>query len=210
MNYLAHVLLARPTPEARLGALLGDFAQGLDPATLPAEAREALLEHRAIDAFVDGHPLLREQRARFAPALRRFAGILLDVFHDHFLVRHWERFAGEPLESVCASLYGALARHEHILPPRLRAIAPRLAAEDWLASYGELANVERALAGIARRMRRPTPIGTGAAELSARYGELEAGFLALYPEVRDFVLERRAAIAPAPPTPTRTRSRARP
>jgi len=195
VNYLAHVLLARPTPEARLGALLGDFAQGLDPRTLPGEAREALLEHRAIDAFVDAHPSQRAGRARFAPPYRRFAGILLDVFHDHFLVRHWERLASEPLEELCASLYGALERHQPLLPPRLRAIAPRMAAEDWLAGYGDLDNVARALGGIARRLRRPTPIASGIEELLARYGELETEFLALFPQVFAFVHTRRDSAA---------------
>ena len=37
MNYLAHATLAEPSDEARLGAILGDFARGLDEAALPAD-----------------------------------------------------------------------------------------------------------------------------------------------------------------------------
>lgn len=204
MNYLAHVYLARPSAAARLGALLGDFARGLDLARLPPEVRAAVLEHRAVDAFVDGHTWIRRERTRFPPELRRFAGILLDVFHDHFLVRHWARFSDEPLERVTESLYRAFREYASILPPRLAEVAPRMASQDWLASYGELENVDRALAGIARRVRRETAIARGGDELRARYRELEEGFLALFPEVLAYVARRRGQ------EPTGARGRDRP
>ena len=53
MNYLAHAALAEPSDEARLGAILGDFARGLDEAALPADTHYALLEHRALDRWFD-------------------------------------------------------------------------------------------------------------------------------------------------------------
>ena len=193
MNYLAHVLLAEPTPEARLGALLGDFSKGLELESLPVEVRASVLEHRAIDRFVDTHPLVVAERARFAPDLRRFAGILLDVFYDHFLVQHWTRFAAEPLAELTADLYATLDRHRDLLPPRLLRVAPYMQRDDWLGSYGDPRSVRRALEGIASRLRRSTPLATGIRELEERREALEAHFLALFPEVRTFVLEHRSS-----------------
>lgn len=194
MNYLAHVLLARPTPAARLGALMGDFARGLDVEALPGELREGLLEHRAVDAFVDAHPLVVARRRTFPAPLRRFAGVLLDVFHDHFLVRQWDRLAEEPLEEVTASLYGAFESHARLLPPRLARVAGPMARDDWLSGYGSEEHVARALEGMARRLRRPTPLAQGIEVLRERREELEQEFLVLFPEVRDFVGRRRRAL----------------
>ena len=191
MNYLAHVFLARPTPLARLGALLGDFARGLDTDLLPEEALDALQEHRAIAAFVDAHPLTRSEREQFPPELRRFSGILLDVYHDHFLARHWDRFTDDPLEEVTGSLYSALRDHSSLLPPRLLEVAPRMSAQDWLGGYAELENIDRALAGISRRMRRETPLERGGEELRRRYPDFEQLSLEMFEQLTAFVDQRR-------------------
>jgi acyl carrier protein phosphodiesterase len=167
------VTLAAPTGEARLGALLGDFARGLDLGGLPAAVASSLAEHRAVDRFFDAQPEVQAAHSHFPPALRRFAGILIDVFVDHALVRHWEQLrpphVGEAsLHDVTASLYRALEDHASLLPPRLAQVAPLMIRDDWLAGYGALANVERALAGLARRLRRPTPLAEGIEVLRAR------------------------------------------
>lgn len=194
MNYLAHVTLCEPTAEARLGALLGDFGRGLEVERLSATMRFALEEHRAIDSWFDSHELVRAQRLRFPKHLQRFAGILLDVFSDHVLVNHWDALVDVPLAEVTSSLYRSFDSYRDVLPPRLERVAPSMAEHDWLASYGDPKNVALALRGIERRMRRPTPIAQGIAELERRGGEIEAFFLELWPEVRMWTLERRAAL----------------
>lgn len=194
MNYLAHVTLCEPTSEARLGALLGDFGRGLEVERLTPTMRFALEEHRAIDRWFDTHALVREQRLRFPKHLQRFAGILLDVFSDHVLVRHWETLVDVPLSEVTSSLYASFTTHKGVLPPRLARIAPSMVEHDWLASYGDPANVERALRGLARRMRRETPIIEGIDELERRGDEIEAFLLELWPQVRAWTIERRAEL----------------
>lgn len=191
MNYLAHLLLAEPRPHARIGALLGDFARGLDLAALPLDVRRSLLEHRAIDRFVDTHELVLAERQRFPDRLRRFSGILLDVFYDHFLVLHWRRFCEEPLGVFTHRVYAELGEHPELLSPRLAATFPHMARDDWLGSYGDEANVQRALEGMARRLRRPTPLAEGIQQLRERRPELEAHFLELFPAVVSFVARRR-------------------
>ena len=199
MNYLAHVLLARPDPESRLGALLGDFMQGVELGALPPRVRASVVEHRAIDGFTDGHPTVRRSWSRLAPGLRRFAPVLVDVFHDHFLVRHWGRFCPLALGAVTGGLYRALEEHRDLLPPRLERVAPAMARDDWLGSYGDLESVDRACAGIARRFRRPTPVAAGGAELRRRYAALEEDFLAFFPQLVAFVRAARSrACAPVP------------
>lgn len=201
MNYLAHVTLAEPTEAARLGALLGDFGRGLDVESLPADMRFALYEHRALDQWFDDHPRVRAERAQFPEELRRFSGILLDVFADHVLARRWDVLHPRPLHEVTSSLYRSFETFAHLLPPRLVEVAPRMAAEDWLQGYGERRNVQRALEGIARRMRRQTPIASGFGELGRRYVEIEACVLEVWPEATLWLEERRDALRAADAQP---------
>jgi acyl carrier protein phosphodiesterase len=146
----------------------------------------AIALHRRIDSFVDHHPLMQRSRARFAPVFRRYAGILLDLFHDHFLARDWGEHAAEPLASFTDRAYRAFKQHEALLPARTRHVVRAMARDDWLGGYGEPDGVRRALRGISNRLSRSNPIAAGHAELARDYRELEAGFRELLPEVRAF------------------------
>ena len=82
MNHFAHLVLAQPTVESTVGNLLGDFARGVDQASLPAAVRAGLLNHRAVDRFTDAHPLVLEMKRSFGARRRRFAGTPAMVLVD--------------------------------------------------------------------------------------------------------------------------------
>jgi acyl carrier protein phosphodiesterase len=156
VNYLAHAWLARHSDDAILGAILGDFVFG--HSTLqdwPAPIRTEIVRHRRIDRYTDEHPAVVAARGLFDTAgLRRYAGIVLDVYFDHCLARDWSRWNQAPLDVFAAKVYRVLREHRDELPPRLHAIAPRMAAHDWLGSYRQRGNVDHAVHGIATRLSR--------------------------------------------------------
>jgi acyl carrier protein phosphodiesterase len=155
VNYLAHIYLARPEPDAMLGGLLGDFVFGMrGPDAWPEPIRAEILRHRAIDRFTDAHPAVVAARARFPDGRRRYAGIALDVFFDHCLARDWSRWCDEPLADFTARFYAHLLATAPRLPERLRGLAPPMAAHDWLGSYRHRASVDRAVTRIATRLSR--------------------------------------------------------
>ena len=192
MNYLAHAALAEPSDEARLGAILGDFARGLDEAALPADVHYALLEHRALDRWFDAREDVRAARAWFPPELRRFARILIDVFVDHVLAREWRTLGPVPLTDLSGSLYRSFDTYAHLLPPRLAEVGPRMASQDWLGGYGDRDNIGRALAGIERRMRRTTGLTAGIAILDSHAEQFRELTLRALPEAFGWVGARRA------------------
>ena len=59
MNWLAHLRLAPDEPLVRLGNLAGDFVRGVDVSSLHPDVRRGVLQHRAIDRFVDDHSVHR-------------------------------------------------------------------------------------------------------------------------------------------------------
>ena len=184
MNYLAHALLAGPDDDYRLGALLGDFVKGpLWPAPpgLSAALQRGLALHRRIDSFADAHAVFCRSRQRISVERRRYSGVIIDVFYDHFLAVHWARFSEQPLESFTAGVYALLAQRSP-LPDRLAQILPRMRQEDWLAGYRELAAAGRALDQIAaHRISRRNSLAGAGSELSNAYPHFERDFLDFFP-----------------------------
>lgn len=193
MNFLAHAWLAGDAEADRLGGLMGDFVKGPLPAGLPPDVAEGVRLHRRIDVFADTHPAFMRSRARVSPERRRVAGVMVDMFYDHFLARHWERFHPAPLESFSTAMYALMAGHDAILPPRLALILPRMRESDWLASYRSAENVAFALDRIATRLRRENPLTGSGEELLADYAGFEADFFEFIAAAQAFAARQRAA-----------------
>ena len=186
MNYLAHAWLARHSDEAILGAILGDFVFG--QSTLqdwPVSIRSEIVRHRRIDRYTDDHPAVVAARGLFdAAGLRRYAGIVLDVYFDHCLARDWLRWNDVSLTTFTSRVYRVLHDHRGQLPPRLQAIAPRMAAHDWLGSYRQRKNVDAAVRGIATRLSRNGERLIACLDvLRANETAVDAAFEAFFPDL---------------------------
>jgi len=170
--------------------MVADFVRLREARAYPASVRAGIVMHQRVDSFTDSHSLVAVSKRRMPPPYRRYAGILVDVFYDHFLAAQWRRFSpAVPLEQFSRRAYRVLSEHEPVLPPRLRRILPYMIEQDWLASYRRIAGIERTLQGISRRLRRQNPLPEAASLLGEHYGELESDFLAFFPELMRFVRE---------------------
>jgi acyl carrier protein phosphodiesterase len=184
VNWLAHLRLAPRDPMLAIGNLCGDFVAGVDLGGLPPALQRGIHQHRAIDRFVDAHPVMARSRARLGPDARRFAGVLVDVFYDHFLARDWGGLGdGRPLAAFADATYDLLDQHAAVLPNRLRDVLPFMRAENWLASYARLDGIDAVLLRMAARLRRPSPLGRGGALLRREYAGLGADFVELWPDL---------------------------
>lgn len=205
MNYLAHTWLARHSDDAILGALLGDFVLGQSALQdWPAPVRAEIVRHRHIDRYTDTHPAVVAARILFGD-LRRYAGIVLDVYFDHCLARDWPRWSDVPLDDFTACVYRVLQERYDALPPRLQAIAPHMVEHDWLGSYRERASVDRAVRGIATRLsRNGDRLVACLPVLRENETEIDAAFKTFFPDLiaatalmHDAPADR-SAIHPAP------------
>lgn len=193
MNYLAHLLLADYSDDALLGAMLGDFVAGAALGDWPDAVQREIRIHRWIDGYTDRHPEVLGLKANFPQGQRRYAGILLDVYFDHLLARDWPLHADQALDAFSQRVYAALRTHQATLPPRLAAMAPLMAAGDWLSSYRHREAVDRAVGGIARRLARGDLLLACLPTLRAHEGAAQAAFARFFPELRAFVTSRREA-----------------
>lgn len=191
MNYLAHLFLAQPTTPSRVGNLLGDFAKGVDTASLPPEVYRGLQNHRQVDLFTDQHPQVMALKPLFSQKRRRFAGIALDLAFDHFLIKHWEQFCAEPFPVMCQRYYASLLAGQNLMPASMQHTTQRIVAQDWFSSYATLEGVGYALDRIAGRIRFDHQFAGVYEELSARETEIEAAFLIFFPQLQQHVTTKR-------------------
>jgi acyl carrier protein phosphodiesterase len=190
MNYLAHLHLGGQSPEHWLGSLYGDFVKGRLEGRFSPALEAGIRLHRQIDAYTDAHPLVLKALARFDPATRRYAGIVLDVFFDHCLARHWRDYSDQPLAHFTAQVYAVLEA-QPALPGRLAQVAPYLIADDWLGAYARFEVLERVYKGIATRLSRPEGLADAFAQVSALYAPLTKDFRMFYPVLQQFARAER-------------------
>lgn len=199
MNYLAHVYLARQSDAAMVGAMLGDFVKVDNVLSYPpAIAREIML-HRYIDTYTDAHPIVIEAKELFGEGRRRYAGIVLDIFYDHELSRHWDNWCDIPRRELIARFYRALQTHEAILPQKLQEMLPFLISQDWLGAYAEFAGVEETVARVSRRLSRNGHLlRDGVNDLVQHRDAIAAGFGRFFPDLVRFAEARREELVSSP------------
>ncbi len=183
MNFLAHAYLSGDCLELLLGNLLGDFVKGAALDGYPAGIRRGIVLHRKIDAYTDSHPVVADSRRRLSAPLRRCGGIIVDILYDHYLAARWRAYSPVPLSEFTHGVYRALLASQDLLPGRLRAIVPRMAAEDWLAAYADPERVRASLRRVGARLTRPLPLDHAVDDLLARYDAFGGDFDRFFPDL---------------------------
>jgi acyl carrier protein phosphodiesterase len=196
MNYLAHVFLARQSPDSMIGALLGDFVKSNLAGIYGKEIEREIHIHRRVDAFTDAHPVTKAARELFRDNTRRFAGISLDVFYDHALTQCWGEYCAVPLDEFIQYFYGALLERRHILPANLEMAVNRMVQQDWLGSYRDFDGVKIAVGRISTRLSKNGHLlRESLVDIEENYEKLSQGFDIFFPELLGFVEEERIRYA---------------
>ena len=188
MNYLAHLFLSDGTPESLIGNLLGDFVKGSIENIYSTPIIKGIYLHRKIDSFTDSHPVFRSSKRLIGLDRRRFSGMMIDIFYDHFLAKNWSQYSNIGLNDFTNRVYQVLQENKNILPERLKSILPDMIAYDWLASYRETSTINRAINGLSRRIKRKNNLFGGVEELFLNYQQLQADFSVFFPELIDYTL----------------------
>lgn len=191
MNWLAHLLLAEPTPEGRLGNLLGDLVKGEAKKALSPGLQHGIKCHQAIDIFTDCHPIVKLSKRRIDSEYRRFAGILIDVFYDYILANNWQDYSDISLAEFTTSVYVSWSGYLSTLPVYPQGVVRRLIVEDWLSSYLTLVGIENTLARISwrlnRRSKRNYDLTPAISQLTDNYSLLEQDFQQFFPQLKLYI-----------------------
>ena len=187
MNYLAHLYLAEDDPASIIGNLMGDFVKGRVPDDLCPALRRGIIMHRKVDVYTDTHPIFRVSKQRIRPQFRRYGGVLVDIYYDHFLARDWDRYSAKSLRNFSLTVYRILHDHYRELPTRMQRSIRYMIANDLLMSYQKIDSIGRSLAGIERRLKRASRLHEAVIDLEQNYAALGADFNAFFPQLIAFV-----------------------
>ncbi|OUL37192.1 ACP phosphodiesterase [Nostoc sp. T09] len=187
MNWLAHLLLSEPNVENRLGNLLADIVKGTARQELNSHLQRGIACHQVIDRFTDSHIVVQRSKERIDSSYRRFAGVLVDVFYDHFLAKNWSQYSSVSLDEFTAEIYESFRAYPGQIPLVVREVISRVAAEDWLGSYRNVSGVENGLLRISRRLSRRRNrnfiLTPAINELITHYDALEYDFQEFFPQL---------------------------
>lgn len=185
MNFLAHLYLSGNDHQVMVGNFIGDFVRGreLEEKFGSGIARGVAL-HRAIDEYTDHHPTVRQSKDRLRPKYRHYAGVIVDIFYDHFLAAHWKVYSNEPLEEYAAKAYQLIIDRAEILPERVNQMLPYMMRGNWLVNYAQIEGIERVLGGMSRRTTFESKMEQATADLIENYDAFSKEFTIFFPDLQ--------------------------
>lgn len=187
MNYLAHCFLAQKDGQSLMGNLLGDFIKGADLKSQPERVLLGLKNHQAVDRFTDQHPALIPFKQTLSQARRRFSGIIADVVFDYFLTKHWEKFTDQDKDEFIEHCYAEILSVQPLMHDSMRRAMRFMVNDDGLRFNQTLSGVGQTLDRLSRRIRFENQLQGAIVEVEANYAAYEAGFLVLFPDLKEHI-----------------------
>lgn len=186
MNYLAHLYLAGDDEDLIIGNFIADHVKGNDVDTFSYRVKRGIVMHRQIDTFTDQHPIVKKSINRLQPTYHKYAGVIVDMFYDHYLARNFNQYSSVSLIRFTRDRYKLLLSHQDILPDRSKMILHLMEKEDWLAGYAHIEGIHKALTGMSRRTTFDSHMDEAVNDLKTGYPLFEQEFLEFFPQVVAF------------------------
>jgi acyl carrier protein phosphodiesterase len=184
MNFLAHIYLSGDEDLIKIGNFMADGIRGKQFENFPLEVQKGIILHRAIDTFTDAHPVFRQSTKRLHAQYHHYAGVIADVFYDHFLAKNWSTYSEEKLEEYVARFYLSLQDNYDNLSERTQALMPVMIKENWLLSYQSVEGIKHILTQMDRRTNNESKMRLATNELTEFYSEFEQEFTVFFEDLK--------------------------
>ncbi|PIF62759.1 ACP phosphodiesterase [Flavobacterium sp. 11] len=183
MNFLAHIYLSGDNDLIKIGNFMADGIRGKHFESYPLEIQKGIILHRAIDTFTDAHPIFRKSTKRLHEKYHHYAGVIVDVFYDHFLAKNWNTYSDEKLDDFVARFYQSLHDNHINLSERTKGMMPYMIEHNWLVSYETVEGINRILTQMDQRTKNESKMRFATNELSEFYPEFEEEFTNFFQEL---------------------------
>ncbi len=200
MNLLAHAYLSGDNSDLLIGNFIADHIKGNKIQHYPKSVIDGIMLHRAIDHYTDHHPVFIRSCNRLYHRFHKYAGIVVDIYFDHFLASQWHHYHHVPLEKFTERCYATLLRHYQMLPQRTKSLLPHIMIDNWLMAYANMEALAKSFRGISRRVRYNPGLENAVEELEKHYVHFANDFKEFFP---DLVLFTNAKISGWDATPVR-------
>jgi acyl carrier protein phosphodiesterase len=186
MNFLAHLYLSGKSHNVMIGNFIGDFVKGKQVYSFAPEIIKGIILHREIDYFTDNHKVVAISKDRLRPKFRHYAGVITDIYFDHFLAKNWQFYHNDTLENFVNYAYNVLVENKGILPQKASEMLPFMVSGNWLYNYSRIEGIRRAFEGMSRRTKYQSNMNKATTELLENYNLYEEDFFSFFPDLIQF------------------------
>lgn len=190
MNFLAHIYLSGESDEIKIGNFIGDYVKGRNYQKYPDLVQKGIIVHREIDSFTDSHPIVNRSKMHLKKRFRRYSGVIVDIFYDHFLASEWSMFSKHPLPQYVINMYEILVNNYFILPNEIKTFLPFFIINNWLESYISIEGIEGVLRRMTKRTSLPNETTFAISELRKNYNLFRDDFMEYFPQLVSYVEEK--------------------
>jgi len=190
VNFLAHTYLSGCNEEIIVGNFMGDYVKGKNYLLFPELVKKGIIMHRDIDSYTDKHPITRRSKQRIAERYHKYAGIIVDIFYDHFLASLWDSFSTLPLNDFVNRTYDLLKRNYQVLPGAIKMWFPTFLENNWMMAYQSVEGIELVLERMAANTSLPNHAEYAVMMLKEHYGSFEDDFLEFFPLIIEYLEEK--------------------
>lgn len=190
MNFLAHTYLSGCNEEIIVGNFMGDYVKGKNYLLFPEQVKKGILIHRDIDSFTDMHRITRKSKQRISDRYHKYAGIIIDIFYDHFLASLWDSYSTLSLSGFVNRTYDLLKRNYKVLPDSIKKWFPTFLENNWMMAYTSVEGIELVLEKMSANTSLPDHSPYAVKVLREHYSLFMEDFLEFFPLIISFLEEK--------------------
>ena len=187
MNFLAHIYLSGDSMEILIGNFIGDYVKGKKFTGYPEEVKQGIMLHRKIDSFTDSHAITRASKKVIAEKYGLYAGIVVDIFYDHFLSANWDLYSEMPLREYIHDRYRLLDSGFSIFPAGVKSWFPYFIKSNWLETYIHFEGLNMVFKRMSYRTSLPDHSDYAVNQLKENYNFLKENFIEFFADMREMV-----------------------
>lgn len=188
MNFLAHIYLSGENDDLlKIGNFMADSIRGKQYLTYSLPIQKGILLHRKIDFFTDSHPIFRQSKKRLVPQFGHYAGVITDIFYDHFLAKNWNLYTDIPLKIYVKNFYQLLENKKELLNKQTQQLVSHMIQDNWLEAYQSVEGISRILYQMDKRTEFQSRMQHATDELFSNTSFFEQEFFDFFDDIHAFV-----------------------
>lgn len=166
-----------------VGNFIADGVKGDPFKKVESEIAKGVKMHRAIDHFMDNHPITEIGKKRLRPAYGKYSAVIIDIYYDYFLAKNWKEYSNKGLKDFSRECYEVLGRYHSVFPERSKRFYYYMVSHDILTQYSKIEGIDRVLNGMAGRTKFESGMENAIHELQLYMKEFDAEFREFFPDM---------------------------
>ena len=124
---------------------------------------------------------------RLRPKYRKYAGVIINIFYDHFLAKNWKDYSDKPLEQFASEVNSLMMKNVLHFPEKSLMFLRYALRTNLLVSYASVEGIGEVLLGMSRRTTFKSNMEFAVEDLKKYYLEFGNEFKLFFQDAENFV-----------------------